>query len=301
MATPARSAKVWLLYFKHKLNAKGHLSRNVTREICSYIADFMLAQVTPTFLRFFHPFCKWTPQVPLRSRISVDEESSWVFLQDGRLFCSGGGGMLDEHQEDVGFAYLLGRDGTTDELPHMLSARYYHGVIGSGNFVYVFGGYNIEGMCHSGRLKRCEKIDLLSRSWTALPDMKNGRRCFNPCEWDGYIYLCGAGSLHVEVFYPRDDQFLLLQVSLPETDYGCTLYVHNNLLVVHSENFIVKFTAGQSGELKQYSQVKSQAAMYKYTNSQPVVAPASGCFYLFQKRKCVCLNMETGAEVQSFN
>ena len=300
MATPARSAKVRLLYSKHNLNARGHISLNVTREICTYIADFMLVQVSPTFLRFFHPCYQWTPQVPLRSRISVDEESSWVLLEDGRLFCSGGGEMSGELQDGLGVAYLLGRDGATDELPHMLSARYYHGVIGSGNFVYVFGGYNAEGMYYSGRLKICEKIELLSRRWRALPDMKEGRRCFNPCDWDGYIYLCGAGSLHVEVFYPRNDQFLPLQVSLPETDYGCTLYVHNNLLVVHSENFIVKFSAGEAGQLEQYSQVKSQAAMYKYTNSQPVVAPASGYFFIFQKRKCLCLSMETGAEVQSF-
>lgn len=89
----AGSTKVWLLYAKH-LRESGGLSLNVIREIGSYFADFsrFLPQITKTFLRFFDCyFSTWGPQVPLSASIQADVTSSWVVLEDGRLFCSGGG------------------------------------------------------------------------------------------------------------------------------------------------------------------------------------------------------------------
>ena len=93
-----------------------------------------LAQVTNTFLRFFTSV--WGPQVPLRSFIQVDLRSTWVLLEDGRLFCSGGGNY------DVGYiqhACLLSRDGAVEQLPKMLTARCWHGVI-QVLHIYIFGG-----------------------------------------------------------------------------------------------------------------------------------------------------------------
>lgn len=83
-------AKEWVLYL---WGARGSLSTNVIREICSYIADLQLPQqVTATFLRFYN--CEastWGPRVPLHAQIQADRGSSWVVLKDRRLFCSGGG------------------------------------------------------------------------------------------------------------------------------------------------------------------------------------------------------------------
>lgn len=54
-----------------------------------------LVQVTATFLRFFNcPNSLWTQPVRLHSEIQSDEYSSWIFLEDGRVFCSGGGCKL---------------------------------------------------------------------------------------------------------------------------------------------------------------------------------------------------------------
>lgn len=100
----------------------------------------VLAQVTSTFLRFFSTTA-WGPQVPLRTPIQADSGSTWVVLEDGRLFCSGGGyGQVQtDHKEAWKDAYLLGVDGSVDVMPQMKTARYFHGIIQMLD-LYVFGG-----------------------------------------------------------------------------------------------------------------------------------------------------------------
>ena len=53
MSLATRSAKVWLFYLKHQQGQKGGISVNIIREMCQYLADPMLVQVTSTFLCFF--------------------------------------------------------------------------------------------------------------------------------------------------------------------------------------------------------------------------------------------------------
>lgn len=113
--------------------------------------------------------------------------------------------------------------------------------------------------------------------------MKEGRDYFNPCLFSGCVYLCGVGS----------------QLQLPENHY-CCVYVHDSLLVVHSYQYISKFAAGLAGQLTQVSQVRSQTPQYKNLNSQPVVDPAQGLFFIFQQTQALSFNMETGVQAQSF-
>lgn len=96
-----------------------------------------LAQVTNTFLRFFEISAwKYTPSFPFRTPIQTDFSSTLVILENGRLFCGGGGGFSSDPWN---VAYLLSRDGAVEELPVMLTARRYHGVIQVLR-LYVFGG-----------------------------------------------------------------------------------------------------------------------------------------------------------------
>lgn len=132
--SPAVKAKVWLFHLKHSRKA---LCINIIREVCSYLADLQLAQVTATFLRFFN--CEtwvWGPKVQLFTPIQVDTGSIWAVLEDGRLFCSGG---AEGFFAISSVAYLLSRDGAVDQLPNLLAARKDHGVI-QVLHIYTFGG-----------------------------------------------------------------------------------------------------------------------------------------------------------------
>lgn len=138
-AISAVSAKVWLLHLNRI--AKESLSLNVIREVCSYLADLELAQVTAAFLRFLNTQTSiWGPQISLSTPIQANTYSSWVILDDGRLFCSGGCASLGQLGEKAQKeAYLLSRTGTVTQLPSMLSVRFGHGLI-QVQCLFAFGG-----------------------------------------------------------------------------------------------------------------------------------------------------------------
>ena len=85
--------KVWLFHIKSSRRARGSLSFNIIREICSYFeAALLLCQVTSTFLHSFN--CQtstWGLKVSLCTHILADSSSRWVMLEDGQVLCSGGG------------------------------------------------------------------------------------------------------------------------------------------------------------------------------------------------------------------
>ena len=305
-------AKVRLLYFKH---SRGSLSTNVIREICSYFADLLLAQVTSSTLRFYNCHtCTWEPQVLLRTPILVDMSSTLVVLKDDRVLSSGGG-MPSSYWNA---AYLLGNDGAVEQLPDMLIGRRSHGVI-QVRHIYVFGGSSLylgsavhkksdmfqSDYCRNYTAKKCEKIDLKchNRTWLSLPDMREVRRILNPCLFNGYVYICGSGSLLVEAFSPQTEHFLSFQLQ-HSPEFDCDLYVHNNLLVINSRSkFISRFEAGEAGQLAQHSQVNKQCLPppplppFFWSSFQPVVDATKGLYYIPQFGKILCFNMETGLQV----
>ena len=73
----AVGSKVWLFRLKTE-GVRGRLSLNVIRQICSFLRSFDRQTST------------WS-EVPLRARVQVDSGSRWIVLEDGSVFCSGGG------------------------------------------------------------------------------------------------------------------------------------------------------------------------------------------------------------------
>ncbi len=149
-------------------------------------------------------------------------------------------------------------------------------------------------------LKKCEKIDLSShsRTWKVLPDMREGKYCFNPCLFNECVYLCGAGSYLIEAFFPQTDNFVPLQIRIPEA-LSCVMFAHNNLLVVQSENYVSRFAAAQEGQLILRSEERCWGDLMK-PSSQPVVDSTRGLFYIASKMVYL-VDLETGRVVQRFN
>ena len=143
-------------------------------------------------------------------------------------------------------------------------------------------------------VKTCEKFDMANNRWGPLPDMKEARSCFNPCLFYGIIYLCGCGSTIMEAFSPETDTFLPVQIPVPSTS-NCCSYVDDDQLVLHMTSSILKFAAGQGGQLVKRSEIGSPG-VHKYQNSQPVVNKASGLYFITWNGSCLRFNMETGAQ-----
>jgi len=154
--------------------------------------------------------------------------------------------------------------------------------------------------CTAYSVKKCEKIDLNSDNltWKGLSDMRESRWSFNPCLFTEYVYICGGNSRRIEAFSPETDNFLPISLLLPENSCAC-LYVHNNHLVVHSNNYLSKLSAGQAGQLVLHSQLSCTITVYKGSSSHPVLDLTRGLCFLFWEDRCVCFRMETGV-VQKF-
>ena len=101
----------------------------------------------------------------------------------------------------------------------------------------------------------------------------------------------------MEAFSPDSDTFLgPLNITLPEQYSSYCLYVDNNLLLVNSTNYILKYAVGPRGQLVEQSRVNTPA-FNKYQNSQPVVDRAQGLYFMVYWGECVGVNMQTGEEV----
>ena len=217
----------------------------------------------------------WQQPLPLNPRIQADNCSRWVILEDRSVFICGG--------RNSNTAYIIVGERCAEQ-GRMCVARGIHGVPA---YVYVFGGKN------SVELNSCEKYELQQHSWSPLPPMQAPRHCFNPCLFNGSIYLCGVFSSLLEAFSPQTNQMLPFQLFMPASGYSpCHMYVENNLLVVHLKGNILKYRAGQAG-LVQASRSSTQKRL-KSPNSQPVVNAALRVYYIVHGKGCYCVNMDTG-------
>ena len=241
-----------------------------------------LVHVTKSYIRIFN-FQRggWKQPLPLNPHIQVDYTSTWVILEVGSILICGGGGI----NSAWGTAYLL-REECVEQVESMQVGRCLHGVLAYNNQVYVFGGYN------KGGLHSCEKHQW-HHTWTLLPPMQAARGYFNPCLFNGSIYLCGSGSTRLEVFSPQSDQMLPFHLSMPISS-NCCVYVEDNLLVVHLDKLILKYRVGQAEQLVQISTTSTEEDV-KSPSSQPVVNAILRVYYVVVGSMCYCVNMETGA------
>lgn len=151
-------------------------------------------------------------------------------------------------------------------------------------------------------MRDCEKLELRSGQlgWRALPRLKEGKFGFNPCLFSDFVYMCGNGSQLIEAFSPQSERFLSHSLELPCNSYCCTLYVHIDVLVVHSYSYVLRLSLGKAGQLVPLTNTPATVLLNKYLNTQPVLDLANRLFFIFQYTECICLEMDTGALVQNF-
>lgn len=89
--------------------------------------------------------------------------------------------------------------------------------------------------------------------------------------------MCGAGSYIIDAFDPLSCVFLPIQARLVD-DSSCLLLVDNTQLVVISEEYFTRWSAGQGAELLKKSEVKHAVWIMEH-NQAPVVEEESGLIY----------------------
>ena len=114
-----------------------------------------------------------------------------------------------------------------------------------------------------------------------------------PCEFNGYVYLCGGGTTGIEAFHPQSNTFLQLQPRLPERT-ECKVCVDNGQLVVISWKYVTWWEATHAHNLRcvkqsQHKKVEANCCM------QPLVK--AGQMYAAYDRKFYRVSLDGNEEV----
>ena len=116
-----------------------------------------------------------------------------------------------------------------------------------------------------------------TESWQTLPNMRVARTAFNPCEYSGILYMCGAGSFMIDAFDPVSCSFIPIQARLTD-DSPCLLLVDRSQLVVLATEYLTRWTVGPAHDLVKVSEIK-HAEWFLEHNQAPVVEEESGFLY----------------------
>ena len=248
---------------------------------------------------------------PLQGKMGVYDASRYVWVSGG-LFCSGGYGVDGKCRRD---AYILREKFAWEvvKIADMLCARFAHGLWWDSSRKCVLA---LGGTAHTGTstlyaadlqsasrckthtdLKHCEKYKMQdgawwswwsAPTWQCMPEMKDGRSGFNPCEWHGYLYLAGAGTDAVEAWDLNREVFEQVQVRLPEEYSRCVLYVQETELVVISEKFITRWTHSNGPNIVKAREIP-HPTWSVLCSMPPVVDPERDIVYMMTAGKCYAI------------
>jgi hypothetical protein len=115
----------------------------------------------------------------------------------------------------------------------MKTARWYHGSVFYGGFLYVIGGYN-----GSSSLAECERYDTLHNHWQPIPPLphKSNAHAAIVCGYTRRIYTLGGfdGSPLdlIQEFELESQTWKLLEVKLPSKSFSIPCFrVKNQALI----------------------------------------------------------------------
>lgn len=139
-------------------------------------------------------------------------------------------------------------------------------------------------------MRECEEMGIQAGWWRELPSMTYARCLFNPCDYNGFLYLCGFGTDAIEAYSPEACIFLPLQVLLPEKS-ACIAVVDNNQLLIVSTNYLTRWTTGQNHSLVLCS-LQNHANISVLCNMPPVLDPQNGRMYISDEGKCNIVSLD---------
>jgi len=210
-------AKAWLVLLKSSEGARGSLSLNVIREVCSYFQDSLFAAIFGNRVHLYDYHIHNTTEHTL----PISVLSGYIQLYRTTVLIVG----KEVLTLDLLTLHLA-------SLSPLLTPRNGVGVAQVGTTVFAFGGWD-----SGNRMKVCEKSSVPFAHWTALPPMHYARGFFTPCAFKALLYLTSTHEYRaVESFSPHTETFTVLPVSLPaDLDLGSdsvTFVANGDLLIL---------------------------------------------------------------------
>lgn len=143
----------------------------------------------------------------------------------------------------------------------------------------------------AGTLKESETFDLQSSAWRSLPNMTEARCVFNPCQYEGRLYLCGGWTPTIEVFDPETCSFQLQSVQLPEGDSPALAVVDNSQLLVMGEEYVTRWQVSQ-GHLVLVSREDKKLHCRVASNMPVLVDSVNDVVYVVFNSECYGIKLD---------
>jgi len=105
-------------------------------------------------------------------------------------------------------------------------------------------------------IKDCEVVSLPLGMWDDLPSMRVSRVNFNPCEYKGFVYLCGYGAFLMEAFEPQISRFLPVLTVILAWNSQSLMFVEGGQLVVISDRHISRLNWVEGSCMRQTEQIE---------------------------------------------
>jgi len=133
------------------------------------------------------------------------------------------------------------------------------------------------------------------KTWRGAPDMREARYCFNPCLINSKVWLCGYGTMNIELFDPETNEFLPSpSAQLPESHFCCTVE-HEGCLLVVSYSYITRYKIEGNG-LTKMEERREQVSRTVWQNSNPRVL---GSNVFFSENNTWCwINVKEGGRLK---
>ena len=192
-----------------------HSNQQLPKEHYKYVlSEFVVVAGKSAIHKFYPGLRKWR-----RVKVKLGCKSSIVMLNRRLLFC-----CYSEYHP--GSLIINLKSGNARNTANMLTKRERPGTIVLHDKVYAFCGA-VEGEATS----YCERFDLHTEQWEALPKALRKRTNFNPAVHESLIYLSGGGSGSIETFDPATLRFTLLPANSFNVRPVSSIIIHDILYV----------------------------------------------------------------------
>lgn len=138
---------------------------------------------------------------------------------------------------------------------------------------------------------------IAEKSWRSAPAMREPRYCFNPCYMSGLVWLCGYGSVNIEVFDPENNEFSSApSATLPESHFCCTVE-HEGCLLVISYSYLTRYRIEGRSNLSKVDEKREYVSRTVWQNSDPRVL--GNTVYFSENNTWYWINAKDGGILKS--
>ena len=275
--------QVRLLWLHSESTAYHLLSRNVVREVCTYLQGHTaLAFFTDANIEIHHLTTQTVRKAKPSKVVKFCVTTHMTFRE---IICVGA------YPKSTSVSSVDLTTSTVTKEASMQVSRACPGIINVRGHIYVFGGL-IDGE----DVLRCEKFSIKARQWTFIPDMDEPRIYFTPAVHLCFIYLCSLfEGESISSFHTPTEQYTQHPLTIPDinTYTSVSFIVDTHIYVLGNEDSFLVWELGSREGFKEIRYARRNSPAFSCTE---VVKVGKGVYWTdYNTKNVVRFDLETGS------